>query len=210
MCNALSVPPGIVRATISSRHHNRLSLTGWSAHRIAEDTPWRNQIPLNWILDNVEVDSRSENMLAQALSSDGLNIVSDGSYYKKEQVGGAAWIVETKHAKFQAQGRCVVPGAKSAQSAYHSELMGILAVLIYIHKITGQYDLTEGTCTLHCDSSSSTDAITPNHEVVHNNRKHYDLIQTIKRVQSMTSIKWKFAHIKGHADDDKDFSELSH
>ena len=54
---------------------------------------------------------------SKEISSNSLNIVSDGSFYGKDKVGGVAWFFKSSNNKYLRCGCCAVPGQKDTQSA---------------------------------------------------------------------------------------------
>ena len=207
--NAFSLPESAMRATIQQAQHNTVQVTGWSKHHIGRDEPWQRNISSSWILDNFQMIHGTLESLAQFLSNGELRVVCDGSYYPVEKIGGAAWFIESEDTSQLGKGSCVVPGSADSQSSSRSELMGILATIMTVTKIAKQFQINEAQCNIHCDGNSAIQAISNNFEVIHNNRKHYDLLQSIHSARHNSNITFEFIHIKGHADDELPFHSLT-
>ena len=206
---AFSTPNDAVRATIHRIDHRFVYLSGWSQHLPFSSQLIRQQILPNWILQQVHSTPAIDLQLAQHITQGTLLAVSDGSYFDEHKTGGAAWYIESPSSMAHSFGCCITPGPPSAQNAFRSELMGILGLIVHINKIATTHNISTGTVTIQCDGESALNAVNSHHSIIHNNRKHFDLLQSIHGARKITNIKWKFQHVKGHLDDDKDFEDLS-
>ena len=92
-------------------------------------------------------------------------IVSDGSFDPESPIGstGSSAVIlatSTKYVtKFYAKWFNWVTGYKSAQSAYQSELAGIISVLGILDILVSYHNITEGAVTIALSSKSSMDEI---------------------------------------------------
>ena len=91
--------------------------------------------------------SRKPSPFNQQKSSRNNHTVADGSF--KDERGAAAWWLETKDGKASLSGTSVSPGPPELQSAYRSELIGVLAILETLRILTKDYQITKGHVLLH-------------------------------------------------------------
>ena len=77
----------------------------------------------------------SETEMKYILENDSLVIVADGSFHPDFQIGTAGVVIETKSGYSIAKGFCRTHGHTSDQSAYRSELMGILLGLTWCKEV---------------------------------------------------------------------------
>ena len=88
---------------------------------------WRHeQGELEWTPEWVSCKGNMDE-LATLLAAGKLRIVSDGSYKKK--MGTAATIVTSQNLRHSIRIECQTPGRSEDQSAYRSELAGIMCGL---------------------------------------------------------------------------------
>ena len=86
--------------------------------------------------------------------------VSDGSYYSDTRTGAAAWIIESEDATQFIRGESIVPGAKEIQSAYRSEVTGLLAIIDKLQLLSTEYNITEGAIVIACDGITALTRLT--------------------------------------------------
>jgi hypothetical protein len=133
-------------------------------------------------------------------------LISDGSYSPTDNYGTAAWILEGKLSNLQMSGKIVTPGQAPAQSAYRSELAGILAAVSAINALA-KFHSVNTAITLLCDCEKGLEkAFSKNTLALQDSS--YDLLQAIHYELDHSSIQWTGAHIKGHQDDGTPFKFL--
>lgn len=76
-------------------------------------------------------------------------LVSDGSYHPSLKFGTSAWILEGMKSKIRITGKAITPGQASDQSAYRSELAGILSAILVINELAIHHKL-QSTISIHC------------------------------------------------------------
>ena len=91
-------------------------------------------------------------------------------------------------------------GASSIQSAFRSELSGILYALLHLQQLCLHGNITGSTVTIYCDGLSAVQAIHKSSSHDNNTHKHFDVINAINTVRNQLSIKITFAHVDGHQD----------
>jgi hypothetical protein len=125
--------------------------------------------------------------------------VSDGSF--KNAIGTAAWVIQGDDRTDEIKGRCRVPGPDDWQSAYRSELCGMLGSIYCAITLAQKKGITKGKVRVGCDGLAALQQIME-YKITHTPlRKHYDLISAIRRLMRDAPIKVELFHIKGHQDD---------
>jgi hypothetical protein len=135
--------------------------------------------------------------------------VSDGSYFSTSGVGMAAWTIETQDETEYITGTSIVPGPPSIQSAYRSELTGILAILEKLRILCNNHDITAGQITIFCDGVSAlTQSLSSNYISQSPNFLHSDILSTSTKILHNLPIQVHSSHVKGHQDDKTSFDQL--
>jgi exonuclease III len=135
--------------------------------------------------------------------------VSDGSYYPETGVGTAAWTIESKNEQEYITGISIVPGPPSIQSAYRSELTGILAILEKLRTLCTNHSITSGQITIYCDGISAlTQSLSSNYISQSPNFLHSDILSTSTKILHNLPIKVRSIYVKAHQDDEKQFHQL--
>jgi len=114
--------------------------------------------------------------------------VCGGSF--KEGKGASAWVLEGEGGKSSNRmvGRNIVPGHAEDQSAYRSELAGILGVVSIVKELVKYYEIEEGHVTIGCN----------NNQEIHANILDYDMVTAIRAAISNNTITWSTEHISSH------------
>ena len=207
--NSLAIPNDVIRATIHKVNENTLILTGWRQHHNNPHSYYTNRVYSDWILQHDATTAHTHQILAHSLRRNELIVVSDGSYYKDNNIGGAAWVIENLQQTHRTFGNCPSPGPPSAQCAYRSELIGLLGAIMHVNHIANTFNIQAATVKLFCDGKSAIDAISTKHIIIHNNRKHFDILQSIQQAKALHNINWQIQHVEGHSDELDNFDNLS-
>ena len=75
--------------------------------------------------------------------------VSDGSCYKDDDVGTAAWIITSSCKQHDVQGSTISPGTSGTYNSYRSELSGVICILDKLHQICGKLNIKKEQSLLH-------------------------------------------------------------
>jgi hypothetical protein len=134
-------------------------------------------------------------------------IISDGSYDPASQCGTAAWIIEGT-STLQITGQVITTGAKEVQSAYRSELTGILAAITVISNLAYYHSLNMAL-TILCDCEKGIQQVFYSSKPITLNDSCNDLLKAIRHKISCPHIRWSGSHIKGHQDDSVPFEQLT-
>ena len=99
-------------------------------------------------------------------------------------------------------GDCMVPGHPEDQSAYRSELCGILGILLSLLRLLcQQYQISSGAITIACVSAirKSLDA----DSTFSSRSAQFDLLSAIESIALELPISIKWRHVDGHQDDSR-------
>ena len=135
--------------------------------------------------------------------------VTDGSYKPFEETGAAAWTIESNTGHEYISGILLIPGNLSSQSAIHSELVGVLAILAYMDKLQQAYSLPSAGGILGCDCRSAIESTFYSFRSPWVNNHHADIKAAIHHYTSKPSILLQPMHIFAHQDDFLPYSQLS-
>merc|ERR1712091_192810 len=102
------------------------------------------------LLDKFILPSDGGEVIAQAIASGTAAAVSDGSFDDKRQAGSSAFIIAPSKDKGVEllEGANFVTGARVEQSAYRSELAGVLGVLTCVEALVKFYNLADGSVAI--------------------------------------------------------------
>jgi uncharacterized protein CbrC (UPF0167 family) len=95
----------------------------------------------SWLTGLVTTTDDGETV-AQAIREGVAVAVSDGSF--KDSFGTASWVIQGNTTVGEVLGRCSVPGPAEWQSAYRSELCGILGSVHCITNLVAKKGITTG------------------------------------------------------------------
>ncbi|CAJ1960214.1 unnamed protein product, partial [Cylindrotheca closterium] len=147
-------------------------------------------------------------VLLEALEKGKLWVISDGSF--KQQVGTAAVQLRTRHGGHVVWIKCRTPGKREDQSAYRSELIGLLAgILVASWLRLRLQSLAKPQVHVACDGITalrqafSTWPLSPT-------VPHFDLLSSIRAALRVSNISWAEQHVGGHADRTKTWSGRLH
>ncbi|CAJ1931347.1 unnamed protein product [Cylindrotheca closterium] len=164
---------------------------------------------VGWTPEEIEIDG-DESLLAEALLEDRLCVISDGSY--KLGLGTAAvQLLPRKGGKAHNIVPCQTPGLPEDQSAYRSELLGLLAGIMVVDWLLDQWAPTLRSpprVRIACDGFSALlntfgdNRVTPQ-------QAQFDLVSSIREALARSRASWEPSHVYGHLDTATSFSCLS-
>ena len=136
--------------------------------------------------------------------------VSDGSYSEELGLGGSASILSNPATTSAIQVTSLSPGLPTIQSAYRSELVGILASFQLIYDICKKYKITSGKCTIICDGKGALmKAFSITMNSLRSSTEHSDILAPILKLRRAIPINLIPQHVKSHQDEIKQFSDLT-
>ncbi len=170
---------------------------------------WRHHLNLTephdaWILDELEVSGSCWDV-ATSIEKGTARAVSDGSF--KDSAGAAAFCIVSPETGSYVQGCHTVQGPGKSQSAYRSELSGILGIQHLATLLTKRYQLTTGSIELACDGLSALQQSFFHGPAVPT-RPQFDYLQVIRKNFTASPLNWKGRHVSGHQDKWKSHDEL--
>jgi hypothetical protein len=179
------LPETIVKASVQKARHNLLWLidTGTFAtqekpkayesfHELLQDI----DRPNSWCYQYVHLPSTYDSLLLD-IQEGQVILISDGSYMPQDNFGTAAWILEGKRSTLQISGRVTTPGQDITQSAYRSELAGILAAITVINALASFHNI-HSSITILCDCEKGLEKTFSNRTLSLQD-SCYDLLQAI-------------------------------
>ena len=191
--------------TIMSHSFNYPDYTPESPISIHIDTAYRA-----WLRCQTTSSASIED-LVQSIKDGSTKAASDGSYKSDVLHGTAGWTIETPSSHQYITGMSLSPGTVSDQSAYRSELVGLLAIMDRLWQLCEDYSITKGSVTIYCDSKSALHkAFWRKPTNLSPSEKHSDLISAIMGIHRKLPISIQACHIRAHQDEDKPYSSLSH
>jgi hypothetical protein len=213
---APGIPASAERATVECTAHH-LWLTGNSpssalatsaSGQALKDRLSRLVPATSWAVTHVLITDEGS-AITEAIRDGRCVSVSDGSF--KDQYGTSAWAIEAEPSVGRCTGadippeaasknnRCkgvnIVPGAPSDQSAYRSEVAGLLGIATMVRELCGFHDITAGTVYLGCDGLSALLNCTDIDYVVKPTSPHFDLITAARAMLQQWPVKWIPHHV---------------
>src|SRR5210317_979062 len=162
---------------------------------------WERQCSshFGWVPDELIILG-DEWELFGALLDNRLVIVSDGSY--RDQVGTAAVQLLSRTGSSRIVALCQVPGQPEDQSAYRSELAGLMMGITIAQWLLSQWSTTvtcRPTVCLACDGKSALQACFDRNSIAPT-REQFDIISTIRAIIHESHISFLPEHVTGHQD----------
>ncbi len=159
-----------------------------------------------WCFDSLEF-SHDYELLLKEIELGQVVLVSDGSYDPRTKRDAAAWVLEGTQTKLHITGKIVTLGGHNDQSAYRSELAGMLSAITVINALTAYHNLT-GTATLLSNCETGLHKAFNISKPAKLQDSCHDIIRALQHELTRTQMCWKGKHIKGHQDDSVPFKEL--
>jgi hypothetical protein len=143
-----------------------------------------------WAICTLYCPEKNGSTVAQAIIRGNAIAVCNGSY--KDHFGTIAFVLQNGNSQTSHILRAhVIPGHPDNINLYHSELGGILAIVIITEATATLHDITDGTIEIDCDCQSGLIAI---FEHVYDTwrQPHHDIIHEIRRKLADSRLTWKF------------------
>ena len=139
----------------------------------------------------------SETEMKYILEHDSLVIVADRSYHPDFQIGTAGVVIESKSGYSIAKGFCRTHGHTSDQSAYRSELMGILLGLTWCKEFFSILSDTTIDIKFACDNITAVNKCFHTEDYVEIKHSNADLIWAIQYLIWNTKMNRIGEHVRG-------------
>ena len=157
---------------------------------------WILQQHNDWKWGSLSAPLDNGEEIATALQGGTCLAVSDGSFRRDR--GTASTVIEGHNRKYNARADVWVSGPPEAQSAFRSELTGILATVLLVNSIAEYHSVGSGKIDFFCDGKSALTACFDEHQSTSCNKMHFDLINFVRKKIQQSNIKWNAVHVKGH------------
>ena len=152
-----------------------------------------------WLASTFDISPHIDKLLEDFISGDIL-AVSDGSFNPDVRAGAAGWIVESLDGSQFIRGGGRSVGSVTAQSAYRSELIGLLGISMVMWSI--EQTLTErvpSEVIIVCDGISALfKSVTKNKECMCTRDMHFDVLSAIIGYWSVMTAEPFPVHVLGH------------
>ena len=163
-----------------------------------------------WIADHFTTSS-SISKLLDDFGAGRLLAVSDGSFNPDARAGAAGWCIESIDGTEFIRGGGRVCGSSTAQSAYRSELAGLLGISMVLWALeqTLAEKAVPSELIIACDGISALfKSIHSDKERLYTRDQHFDLLSAIIGFWSEMIAEPFPVHVKGHQDDSVDVENL--
>ena len=172
-----------------------------TAPRTLESIVRRMSNALQWSLEDISLPNDNGRAIASKIMRGKGRCISDGSV--KDQLGTAAATFMDVGEDNEYIIRNRTPGRDRDIHSFRSELCGILPNILLVNSVAEAHDIQEGIVTVGCDSESALWAAFGEGDV-NANDPSFDLIKTIRHHVSISPVTWRYMHVRGHQDDDKE------
>ncbi len=119
-------------------------------------------------------------------------MASDGSF--KDNKGTLAWVIKGEESRLV--GYNWVPGEPLEQSAYRSELAGLLAAVTIVDELSSFNNIIAGKVTVGCDNISALDLAFDTDYILSTTMADHDILLAIRNILSSSKVEWHTEHIK--------------
>ena len=146
--------------------------------------------------------------VAQAMTAGTLICVTDGSYDRRKayDLSGAGWTLYCTATKKQMSGSLVERSEYA--SSYRGELLGMLAIHIFLHAVEKYFHAHGGSNSIYCDNKGAIYTFAKQHKRVSAGIKNNDILRVLRRVQHSMASSHSHTHVKAHQDDARNRNSL--
>jgi hypothetical protein len=163
--------------------------------------------PQTWCLTNLQLLEDEGATIIEGIKNGSAKVVSDGFF--KSAKGAAAWVLEGTNEICNLKGTTAVPGSLIDQSAYCSELVGILAALSMTQVLCAYCQIESGSLTMGCENTSAI-FLAPDLDIKISTRMaDHDILYGIHWTLKNIPIEILWVHVRGHQDDKKEAHQLT-
>jgi len=165
------------------------------------------------LLDKFLLPENMCNNLVEGMQNGTAIIVSDGSFDAASPirpVGTSAVILTPStecHERYWTKGCNWVTGPKSSQSAYHSELAGVISSLTILDILVRHHNITKGAETIALDGKTAMDESRGDWPLSIN-QKCFDYLRDIRAWIMLSPLTFHFRLVKGHQTDKVPYNQL--
>ena len=165
------------------------------------------------MLDTCVLPEDNCQALSAGIRNGTASIVSGGSFNPASPIGPVGTLAvmlapSTECPKRHwAKGCNWVNGPISSQSAYRSELTGVIALLTIIDILVRHHSITEGAVTIALDGKTAMEEASGDWPL-RINQKCFDYLQIIRACIKLSPLSFTFRHVKGHQTKEVDYNQL--
>ena len=147
--------------------------------------------------------------LSEALTAGSLVCVTDGSYdrARARDISGAGWIIYCVRSRKSVRG--AFAERSNSASSYRGELLGMLAIHLFLLAVEESGGLEGGSAEVHCDNKGAIYTFDKEGKRVPSGSKNADIQRVLRRIKARMKGKHSRHHVKAHQDDHKRRSQLS-
>ena len=156
-----------------------------------------------WVAESLKT-STSLSVLGQDLASGRAVAVSDGSYHPDWSIGSHAWTIEAWDGSEFIAGSGMVPGMKSDQNSFRSEIAGQYGIAVATSAVAKECPGERSRLICACDGESALGRCHLPFEKITASMKHFDLLSSTAQTWSEAGIEVTPVHVYGHQDDTGD------
>jgi hypothetical protein len=152
---------------------------------------------LKWSVQNLQIHG-DLNRLLQTIKDGTAYLGTDGSY--KDGHGTAAFRIQNDLGD-QITGCNVTPGLQEHQSAYCSELGGIVGILVLLDLLQQHYDLRIHQFVITCDCNGTGLKSLTHYRPPTANNDNYNLLTQAYKIKTKATIDTEYQCVEGHQAD---------
>jgi len=161
-----------------------------------------------WMWKDLRMDDAPA-WVADSLRKGTIVCVTDGSYNRKIDPGvcSAGWIIMCRETKRRVVG--TVLERSEAAGSYRGELLGMLAIRLFLLAVEEFYQVDSTDNSICCDNLGALFTFGKKSKRVPKGRSNSDIHRVIRTINGRTSSKYLQQHVKAHQDDHTLLSRLS-
>jgi hypothetical protein len=154
-----------------------------------------------WMWEHIEADDNDFSWIADALKNGTIIAVTDGSYHQDmaPTISGAGWILYCFRTGKQVTGSFYEHSPTAG--AYRGELLGMLALHVFLYAVEDHFNLTGCPTHIWCDCKGALYAIKRRRKRVSTGTKHADVFRALRGVRRKTKTDHQYSHVLAHQDD---------
>ena len=139
--------------------------------------------------------------VAQAMAAGTLICVTDGSYDRKKarDLSGAGYVIYCTATKQKITGSLVE--SSEGASSYRGELLGMLAIHLFLHAVETLCQVTGTGTNVFCDNKGAIYTFSKKHRRVSTGTKNNDIHRVLRQVQSCMKSSQNHHHVEAYQDD---------
>jgi hypothetical protein len=137
--------------------------------------------------------------------------VTDGSYNRplRSDLDGAGWLIYCPTRK-RVVLTCSFCECSKYAGSYRGELLGLLAIHLFLLAITEFYDFQLPSLgIIACDNLGGLNKSKERRRKVPSNHKHADILRSLRRVHARLRGRLTYKHVYGHQDRRKTWTQMS-